>query len=97
MKRIIVIAVVTLLTTLPLRSASGQTTENSRNTRLSADVDTLLNSWTQGENPGAAVIVIHQGRIVHKKGYGLADLAAHTPITPDTVFDLADEVFHRGK
>jgi len=35
-------------------------------------VDTLLNSWTQGENPGAAVIVIHQGRIVHKKAPGSA-------------------------
>lgn len=89
MKRKIIIAVIALLLALVPQGAYGQTTENSRDTRRSNDVDALLNSWTQGENPGAAVIVIHQGRIVHKKGYGLADVVARTPITPDTAFDLA--------
>jgi len=73
MKRKIVIAVALLLVFLS-QGAYGQTTENSRDTRRSNDVDALLNSWTQGENLGAAIILIHQGRIVHKKGYGLAEV-----------------------
>jgi CubicO group peptidase (beta-lactamase class C family) len=34
------------------------------------------------------VLVVQDGRVVHKKGYGLADIAANIPITPNTAFDL---------
>jgi len=34
------------------------------------------------------VLVVQDRRIVHKKGYGLADIAANAPITPNTAFDL---------
>lgn len=44
--------------------------------------------WSQGNTPGAAVLVIHHGRVLHKKGYGLASLEARTPITPRTAFLL---------
>lgn len=54
----------------------------------SAQVDALFVPWTQGRTPGAAVLVVHDGRVVHKKGYGLADIAANRPITPNTAFDL---------
>lgn len=39
--------------------------------------------------PGCAVAVVKGGRIVHLKGYGLADVRAGKPLTPDSVFDLA--------
>jgi CubicO group peptidase (beta-lactamase class C family) len=54
----------------------------------SAQIDALFAPWTQGRTPGAAVLVVQDGRVVHKKGYGLADIAANSPITPNTAFDI---------
>src|SRR5262249_30198728 len=36
--------------------------------------------------PGAAVAVIEDGALAFVKGYGVADRAKGTPVTPDTVF-----------
>lgn len=36
-----------------------------------------------------AVLVIKDGQVVHKKGYGLANLAKKTPVAADTNFELA--------
>ena len=54
-----------------------------------AQVDALLSRWNQLDSPGAAVAVIHNGKIVHKRGYGQASLEHRIPITPKTVFDVA--------
>jgi CubicO group peptidase (beta-lactamase class C family) len=54
----------------------------------SAQVDALFAPLTQGRTPGAAVLVVQDGKVVHKRGYGLSDIAAYTPITPNTAFDL---------
>lgn len=52
-------------------------------------VDALFALWSKGDTPGAAVIVIQDGKILVKKGYGLANLETKQPITPDTAFRLA--------
>jgi len=44
--------------------------------------------WSQGDTPGAAVIVIQNGKVVHEKGYGLADLKTKERISSQTVFDI---------
>ncbi len=44
--------------------------------------------WSQGNTPGAAILVIHNGQVLHKKGYGLASLKTRTRITPNTSFLL---------
>jgi CubicO group peptidase (beta-lactamase class C family) len=38
--------------------------------------------------PGASVMVIHKGEIMHNKGYGLANMELHKPNTPGTIFYL---------
>jgi CubicO group peptidase (beta-lactamase class C family) len=38
--------------------------------------------------PGLAVALIRNGAVVWMKGYGLADVAAAKPITPDTAFNI---------
>jgi CubicO group peptidase (beta-lactamase class C family) len=44
----------------------------------------------RGDMAGAAVIVIRDGRVLAKKGYGFADVSRKTPIDPDqTVFRVA--------
>jgi len=52
-------------------------------------VDALFAPYAN--TPGAAVAVVRDGKVLFMKGYGLADVAAKTPITPDTVFDLASD------
>jgi len=43
----------------------------------------------QGDVPGAALLVLKDGKPLLRKGYGLADLEQHTKVTPDTDFRLA--------
>lgn len=58
------------------------------NPDASAKIDALFQRWTKDNMPGAAVGVIHNGKILHSKGYGLSNIQTKTPITPETVFDL---------
>ena len=51
-------------------------------------IDTLLSDYT-GKMPGAAVAIIRDGQTVLQRGYGLADLEAGVPVSPQTNFRLA--------
>ena len=45
---------------------------------------------TEGRIPGAVLLVSHQGRIVHRKAYGLRSITPRRePMTLDTIFDAA--------
>jgi CubicO group peptidase (beta-lactamase class C family) len=55
----------------------------------SKQVDLLFAPLATGVQPGAAVMVIRGGRIVHQAGYGYADLERRVPITADSAFNLA--------
>lgn len=54
-------------------------------------VDGLLNGLiTAGEIPGATIVVIQNGQISHKAGYGFADIRNRTKVDPDkTLFRVA--------
>jgi CubicO group peptidase (beta-lactamase class C family) len=54
-----------------------------------AAADAYLKKTYPADQPGAAVLIVHNGKTVLLNGYGLADLEAKMPITPDTAFDLA--------
>jgi CubicO group peptidase (beta-lactamase class C family) len=54
----------------------------------SVQVDAVFLDWARGETPGAAVAVIQDGKMVHKKGYGLANLEQGAPCTPQTKFRI---------
>ena len=53
-------------------------------TRKSAQVDELLAPMTKGDSPGAAVMVIRDGRVLHSKGYGFANRETKESFRPDT-------------
>ena len=53
-----------------------------------AKADAYLKSSYPADGPGAAVIVIDDGKVVYAGGQGLADLSAKRKITPATVFRL---------
>ena len=50
------------------------------------DVDALFKQWDGEQSPGCAVAALHRGKVVHDRGYGLANLEQRTPINGDTVF-----------
>jgi CubicO group peptidase (beta-lactamase class C family) len=49
-------------------------------------VDALFAEWAKPDSPGCAVAVVRGGKIIHAKGFGMADLEHEIPITPQTVF-----------
>jgi uncharacterized protein YbbC (DUF1343 family)/CubicO group peptidase (beta-lactamase class C family) len=52
--------------------------------------EVMRQALDRGELPGAVVLVVHGDRVVFRKAYGRRSLKpAETPMTPDTVFDLA--------
>lgn len=55
----------------------------------SAQVDALAAPLSQGNAPGAVVLVVRDGQVLHHKGYGLARLDTKESIGPETAFDLA--------
>jgi CubicO group peptidase (beta-lactamase class C family) len=52
-------------------------------------IDALADAFIGDTTPGLGVLVTRQGEPLHIAGYGLADLEAETPVTPDSIFDLA--------
>ena len=57
-------------------------------TDLSTRLDATLSATFEADAPGAAVIVVHHGKPVFRKGYGLANLETKTPMRPDMVFQI---------
>ena len=51
-----------------------------------ADVDRIFSAFNT-HTPGCAVGVAHNGSVVLRSGYGMADLERNVPITPGTVFE----------
>ncbi|SPE60814.1 Beta-lactamase (modular protein) [Verrucomicrobia bacterium] len=45
-------------------------------------------SLVKEDSPGLAVLIAQDGKILFEKGYGLADVAHHVPITPETKFRI---------
>ncbi len=56
-----------------------------------ARIDEVVNqALKRGDCPGAVVLVAHKGQVVYRKAFGLrAKQPAETPMTLDTIFDLA--------
>jgi CubicO group peptidase (beta-lactamase class C family) len=67
------------------RAGGGQAPRNE----LSAKVDEMFRQWHSPDSPGAAVLVMNGGEVVHARGYGMANLEHGIPNRPTTVFDIA--------
>jgi CubicO group peptidase (beta-lactamase class C family) len=52
-------------------------------------VDKLFAQWDKKDSPGCAAAIIKDGKIIYKRGCGMADLERDVPITPQSVFDIA--------
>ncbi len=56
---------------------------------ISLKVDSLFKLWDKPNSPGVAVLILKDGKIIHKKGYGFANLEHDVPIDPNTIFHVA--------
>lgn len=54
----------------------------------SEKADALLSGLIETNDPGVVVLVAENGKILFEKGYGLADLEHHVPVTPQTTFRI---------
>lgn len=52
-------------------------------------IDTIAQEFIGDTTPGLGVVVLRDGKLLHIAGYGFADIEAETPVTPDSIFDLA--------
>jgi len=52
-------------------------------------IESLFRDFSHPNAPGASVMVIHNGKPIFAKGFGLADLEKKTPCTTNTNFRLA--------
>jgi CubicO group peptidase (beta-lactamase class C family) len=51
-------------------------------------LDALFAEWDRPDSPGCALGVLRAGRLVHARGYGMANLEHGIAIGPRTVFDI---------
>ena len=58
---------------------------------LAKAVDAVFARWDRRDSPGCAVSVVRDGRVVHTRGYGMADLEHDIPITPTSVFYVGSD------
>lgn len=55
----------------------------------SSQIDVVFAPLESSNAPGAAVLVVHDGKAVFRRGYGVTDLRTSHPIEPNTNFRLA--------
>lgn len=68
---------------VPLAAASGMDAVALR-------TDSVVRRWMRdGHLPGVALAVVRDGRVLLARGYGVADAAQGTPVTPATRFQIA--------
>jgi D-alanyl-D-alanine carboxypeptidase len=60
----------------------------TKTTPLTQSIDALLSPVFASADPGAAVIVTQNGRVIFRKGYGLANIELKVPIRPEMVFRI---------
>jgi CubicO group peptidase (beta-lactamase class C family) len=64
-------------------------TLNAAAKEFSSRIDSLFIKYDGTDVPGASVMIIKDGKVIYKRGYGLADLEAKEPVTPSACFRLA--------
>lgn len=52
-------------------------------------VDAIFAELSRNSSPGVALSVVRDGKVILRRGYGLASIEHRVPITPSTVFDVA--------
>jgi CubicO group peptidase (beta-lactamase class C family) len=68
---------------------SETNTTSEEKLSLEEKVDNLFKEWNTIDSPGAAAVIIKDGMVIYRKGFGSAQLEYNIPITPSTIFHVA--------
>ncbi|HEV7517681.1 MAG TPA: serine hydrolase domain-containing protein, partial [Thermoanaerobaculia bacterium] len=82
--RSVLLLLLILASALPARAAVPPASDAD----LAAQIDQLLAKTDPAAEPGAAVLVEKDGKVLLRKGYGMANLELGVPIAPEMVFRL---------
>ncbi|MEM8931775.1 MAG: serine hydrolase domain-containing protein [Acidobacteriota bacterium] len=83
------LGVFSLIVGLCLTGCGAQPTTPASDDPLGRAIDALFEPWNRDDSPGAAVVVLQDGKPLYRKAFGLASLEDGTPITVDgTAFDI---------
>jgi CubicO group peptidase (beta-lactamase class C family) len=52
------------------------------------DFDSLFQSYFKPDEPGGAVLIVKDNKIIYQKGFGIADITTKEMITPQTLFNV---------
>jgi CubicO group peptidase (beta-lactamase class C family) len=53
---------------------------------LVSQIDSVFKQYDRTDSPGCALAVVKDGKVIYKRGYGMANLEYDIPISPSTVF-----------
>jgi D-alanyl-D-alanine carboxypeptidase len=68
-------------------TVAGQTARHPA-AQLVSELNGLLSPRFPADGPGATVVVVKDGHVIFRRGYGLANLELKTPMQPDMVFEI---------
>ncbi|MBK7995961.1 MAG: beta-lactamase family protein [Blastocatellia bacterium] len=57
--------------------------------KITTKIDKLLSKSVKENEPGLAILVVKDSRVIYRKGYGIANLENETPVKGDTIFYTA--------
>ncbi len=80
--------ILTLVVLAGMHSWSVAQSARPSDENLAAAVNEILEKTYKPDEPGAAVIVVRDGKVVLRKGYGRANMELGVPVEPDMVFRI---------
>lgn len=63
-------------------------TAHSQSTIMQSTLDSLFKTYFPPGEPGGAVLLVKDGKVVYRGGFGIADQATREPITVNTLFNI---------
>ena len=60
----------------------------SQGNKITAQLDSLFQTYFKTNEPGGAVLVVRNGKEIYKNGFGIADNETKEPITSKTLFNV---------
>src|SRR5450432_4893480 len=61
----------------------------AQSVQTAAAMDREMSAVYQPDNPGAAIVVVKNGQVIFRKGYGMANLELQVPMKSEMVSRLA--------
>jgi CubicO group peptidase (beta-lactamase class C family) len=57
--------------------------------KLTQRIDSIFNRYDKTNSPGCALAILKDGKVIYKRGYGMANLEYNIAITPASIFHVA--------